>query len=287
MTTTGRTGRALSLLVTTVRLALANHVLRSPVTGEAPCVVSVASYGRRKKTVHLMLESVARGSLRPGRLVLVLDEADAKVPLPRPLRRLRARGLEVRFAEAALGPHKKWSWWSSPDSAGAPVLVTADDDVLYPGWWLATLREATQGFTTEDVACYRAKRVRLEDGRLTGYRTWPGCTTDTASVLNFSTGNSGVAYPLSFQQVLRDAGDGYRQTCPRADDVWLHACAVTHGYEVRQVLATTRAFHHIVASQRGSLAASNVDEGQNDVQIRATYGAEALRALMVAQASAP
>lgn len=287
MTIPSRAGRALSLLATTVRLAVANRVLRSPVTGDAPCVVSVASFGARKKTVHLMLESVARGSVRPSRLVLVLDEADAEVPLPRPLDRLRARGLEVRFADATLGPHKKWSWWSRPDSTGAPVLVTADDDVLYPEWWLATLRGATHGFTTEDVVPFRAKRVRVEDGRLTSYRTWPACTTDTASVLTFSTGSSGVAYPLSFQQALRDAGDGYRQTCPRADDVWLHACAVTNGYRVRQVFATTRAFHHILSSQRGSLTASNVDDGQNDPQIQATYGAEALRTLMVAQASAP
>jgi hypothetical protein len=255
----------------TVELTLRNAASREPVTGDARCVVSLASHGPRMRSAFLAVESIARGSVRPARLMLWLDEPDAGKPLPRRLRRLAARGLEIRYADAALGPHKKYYPYVASAAAERLTLVTADDDVLYPRDWLQGLDRATSSFACDDIVCYRAYVVATEGATIARYSEWPSCTTSAASVHHFATGVSGVAYPPAFQDRLRAAGTAFREVCPRADDVWLHVNAVRGGFGVRQVTAQRQNFRQVLGSQVVSLATENVDHGGNDAQIRATY----------------
>ena len=58
-------------------LMLRNRLGRSPVaTGGPGVVVSMTTYGKRVRTVHLAIESIARGAVRPARLILWLDEPE-------------------------------------------------------------------------------------------------------------------------------------------------------------------------------------------------------------------
>jgi len=266
--------RGLTVVASTAEMRLRNATSREPVTGDARCVVSMASHGPRKRSAFLAVESVGRGSVRPARLILWLDEADAGEPLPRSLRRLAARGLEIRYVDAGLGPHKKYYPYVASAADERLTLVTADDDVLYPRDWLQGLDRATSSFTCEDIVCYRAYVVTTDGGTIARYADWASCTTSSASVQHFATGVSGVAYPPAFQDRLRAAGTAFRDVCPRADDVWLHVNAVRGGFRVRQVSAQRQNFRQILGSQVVSLATENVDHGGNDAQIRATYTSE-------------
>ena len=240
----------------------------SVLSAEGP-VVSMTSYGKRVETVYLTLESIARGHLLPRRLILWLDNEATFRNRPDSLRRLEARGLEVKLA-GAYGPHTKYyPYLESAETLNAP-LVTADDDTLYPAGWLKSLADGFMAHPTL-VSCCRAHTVLLEGPGFAPYVTWKRCRATTPSVLNFATGVSGVIYPPALQRQLKAAGLDFVGLCPKADDVWLHVQALRGGFKVAQLKAWEQSFPTLPGTQSTGLIQGNVHGSQNDVQIRRTY----------------
>ena len=122
-------------------LRVRNLAARGPVTGSAAVVVSLTSYGDRIGTVSIGIESIARGTVRPQRLVLWLDTPDDVACVPASLRRLERRGLEIRRSRN-YGPHTKYYPYVMSTPRHTVPLVTADDDIVYPPNWLALLVDA-------------------------------------------------------------------------------------------------------------------------------------------------
>ena len=73
--------------LTAARLALRNRCSTASILGEAEAVVCLTSHGNRLDRVHLAIESVGRGRLRPRRLILWLDGQVEDHQLPQALRR--------------------------------------------------------------------------------------------------------------------------------------------------------------------------------------------------------
>ena len=217
------------------RLYLTNRQSRRPVVGAGPANVSLTTYGKRISTVWKTIETIASGTVRPRRLILWLNDAAVMADPPATLRRLQARGLEIRLC-ADYGPHKKYFPYVRDILPHAPdtTLVTVDDDAYYPRTWLEELLTAHR---PGEVTTFRA-RVRNAGP----YGSWPVCTRDEAPPYVFATGVSGVAYPPELLRVLRARGDAFMQVCPRADDFWLHYAAVATGVPIRQVRKTAALF---------------------------------------------
>lgn len=272
-----RIGRAAHLLRLTAAFWGRNVVSREPVTGSAPVVVSLASFGRRKRLAHLAVESIGVGSTRPSRLVVWLDEADEGARLPGPLRRLARRGLEVRYAPAAWGPHKKY--YPLAAARTATPVVTADDDIFYPSTWLADLERATSGFTSTDVVAHRVHVLQVSQGRVEPYAAWPSCATTEPALRHFPTGTSGRYVPVALLEELAARGTAFLDVCPRADDVWLHVTSVRASVATRQVESRGHHFAQVPGSQLESLYRHNVERSGNDEQVRATYAPEELAVL--------
>ncbi|GAA1761558.1 hypothetical protein GCM10009767_20720 [Kocuria aegyptia] len=115
--------------------AYRNRWTIDPVCGDAPVVVCLTSYGRRIRAVHLAVEAIARGSVRPQRLILWLADAEVVAHPPAPLARLVERGLEIRHA-ADWGPHKKYYPYACSQADHELPLVTAETmcSTARPGW---------------------------------------------------------------------------------------------------------------------------------------------------------
>lgn len=252
------------------RLQGRNEHSRGPVvSGGSGGVVSVTSHGNRLNTVHLLLESIAAGAVLPSRLILWVDTQDAYEHPSRQLRRLIDRGLELRLCDN-FGPHTKYYPYLLSTEIFTSPLVTADDDHLYPGWWLEGLLRCYQR-SPECVNCYRAHQVVLADSAMTPYETWERCKTTSASFLHFATGVSGVIYPPFFLNQLKAAGSAFLELCPKSDDAWLHVQALRAGIPIRQVYDRPFRFPSIPGSQASGLFHSNVLLAQNDRQIGNTY----------------
>jgi len=266
-----------------LRLTVLNRVTLSRVGGGRGPVVSLTTYGMRTQWSHLAIESIARGSLRPARLILWLDEPDTFARPPAALRRLRRRGLEIRLAEN-FGPHTKYyPYLESCDVITVP-LVTADDDTIYPRSWLAGL-VAEHRRTPDQVVCYRAREVEVRYGRLAPYATWEFGERAEGSHLTFPTAVSGIIHPPSFQRILKERGREFRALAPAADDVWIHHTAVRSDVLIRLIDGVSRTFPLVDETQEVALWYDNLTGGGNDQQIAATYSPEDI-AKIVAQAAA-
>lgn len=257
---------------------------RTPLVGDAPVVVSMTSYGRRLRTVHLALESIGGGRVRPRRLILWLEDHDVVADPPPTLARLVARGLEI-LPTTDWGPHKKYYPYAASTSPHRIPLVTADDDVLY-GWrWLAFLLERHRQHP-QDVIAHRAHRVVLEEARIAPYAAWEDLDPGEAGPRTFATGNAGVLYPPAMLNALREAGTAFTTCAPRADDVWLHATALRADVTVRPVSDGLTSYRAVPGAGLGGLRAANVLGGGNDEQIAATYGPEEVALLWEDQLAA-
>jgi hypothetical protein len=253
-----------------VGLLILSRFGRRPVASAAADgpVVSMATYGRRSMTAHLAIEAIARGSVRPSRLVVTVDGGSLDA-IPAGLRRAARRGLEVRVA-AGYGPHTKYyPYVSGADPLDRP-LVTADDDVFYPRHWLRTLVAAHRA-DPSDVVCWRARQFTVVAGRAAPYSTWPEQDGAGRGYHLVPIGVAGVLYPPGLQSELRSRGEAFLDLVPRADDLWLHWVALQAGYPARRVDEADDDFPLIPFSQAGALHVENVEQRRNDQYVAALY----------------
>jgi hypothetical protein len=248
---------------------LANWCGRSAITDPGGPVVSLTSYGRRVQSVHLAIESIGRGQMRPARLILWLDDPSVFYDLPSGIRRLEARGLEVKLCKE-YGPHKKYYPYLESSQELRLPLVTADDDVLYPRYWLKRLVEAFQQFP-DVVNCHRARVMEVNETGFTTYEKWRPAQSTKPSHLHFAIGVGGTLYPGPIQQRLKREGSAFLECCPKADDIWLHVQALRLGYKVRQISEKAFRLVYIPGTQRSALYHDNLGGGENDRQVKTTY----------------
>lgn len=241
--------------------------------------VSLTSYGKRLDSVFYTIESIGKGDLLPSRLILWLDDKARFDRLPNTLIRLKSRGLEVRLTEN-YGPHTKYYPYVLAHHTDNLPLVTADDDIFYPKYWLKGLRDAYQK-NPSTINCYRAWVLNMNPDltRIEPYNSWDSCSSMQPSFNHFATGVSGVVYPSAFLSHLYKEGDAFKSVCPKADDIWLHVNALRAGYKVQQIVGHAMHFRTIPTTQEESLFQTNVDQGLNDRQIEKTYRASDLDVL--------
>lgn len=241
-------------------LKIVNVISRNPVTGSSDVDVSLTTFGARTQGVWAVVETIARGSARPRRMILWHDDMQIVNRPPRALRRLQERGLELRYS-ADYGPHKKYFPYVLDGDLTRP-LATADDDVLYPRDWLSGLLAV---YRPDQVAAYRAHMMSERP-----YLDWSPCTAVEPSRNILATGVSGVIYPPVVLAALRRRGAEFMKICPRADDFWLHYAAVASGAAIRQVNAEPATWWPTRPRQRGLWCSNQLD---NDIIIKPTRDA--------------
>lgn len=259
------------------RLFFYNLFSRADIVGDGGPVVSLTSYGKRVPTAYLAIESIGLGELLPSKIILWLDDQQVANNLPRTIRRLKKRGLEVRVSPN-FGPHTKYYPALPLVGLNNLPLVTADDDILYPPNWLKALFDAYLE-RPDCVNCFRAHVIKIDSGKIAPYATWQPCQSGEPSFRHFATGVSGVAYPPKMVTALREAGDAFMSTCPKADDVWLHVTALRNGFKIRQIGLDPIHFTVVPNTQEQGLMHSNLFGGANDGQIQLVYNEEDLQKL--------
>ena len=235
------------------QLILINRYGRFPVIKAGGPVVSLTTFGHRAQTVYLAIESIGRGGVRPSRLILWIDDKDLLDNLPIPLRRLQKRGLEVILCKN-YGTHKKYyPYVESQESFDLP-LVPADDDILYPRYWLRKLVDANLEYP-EMVNCYHAGTI--DDDKNSGRLCMSGksCYSTEPSIRYHALGGYGVIYPPSYLMALKRAGTAFESCCLMQNDAWLYVVTLRSGHKVRQILPSPPyfTFQSIPGSQRTAL----------------------------------
>lgn len=191
---------------------------------EKEIIVSLSTHGRRLYEVYLAIESIMQGSKKPNRIVLWLSKDIQDEPLPYTLVNQIKRGLEIKYTKD-LGPYTKLI----PALAEYPesIIVTIDDDILYPYDTLELLFSAYQKHP-QCICANRIMDMKLDhQGNPTSLPSWKELEDkDRISALNFFEGVGGVLYPphCFTCEVLNHSV--FNAICPTADDVWLNCMAL-------------------------------------------------------------
>jgi hypothetical protein len=141
---------------------------RRPAQGKTPVIVSLTSWPPRIRYTWLAIESIMRQRVKPDRIILNLAEDEFRGKnLPKTLRMLQKRGLEIRYGPN-LFPGKKLLPLQKEHQDH--IIVTVDDDVYYPDGRLEKLYAAHQSDPAAVwCTCQNSTQKNLDNRLLPSY----------------------------------------------------------------------------------------------------------------------
>ena len=242
---------------------------------EHDIIVSLTTFDKRIEDAYIAIESLMQQSLKADRIVLCIStEEFTEADIPATLRKQEARGLEILFCEKDLGPYTKYFY--SLQKFPKSLLITADDDLIYPPYFIDKLYRAYLQ-NPNVIHCHRSHKIRFnKKGYIAPYKQWQWDHFDTTPSLQiFPTGVGGVLYFPGCLDTDAINSDAFLKLCPHADDIWLKAMSLKKGIQCAQVKDhrpwSTR-FLLIEGTQQFSLKREN-KKGQmgNDHKIKGTF----------------
>jgi hypothetical protein len=253
-------------IFTTAKLAcISNDQLgKNASPAEVEVVISLTSIPSRLSSLHLTIKSLLNQSISFEKIILWLHQ-DLKNELPPGLQELQGKRFEIHYS-ATTEPHRKLVETLKLHSDR--VIVTCDDDYMYPKDWLSRLLESWR-HTPDDIVAHRCRIIRLKDGEIRAYRHWHGESAGESSPLTLTLGWGGVLFPPGSLDARVLDRDAYIRLSPTADDMWFKAMATLKGTAMRKTREPYPAPIPIIASQSMSLGRKNIGEDQNRVQILA------------------
>lgn len=234
-------------------------------------IASLTSYPLRIPTLHYTLYSLFAQEHKPDEVILWLslkEFPNKESDLPQSVLAFKKLGLNVQWCENNIKSYKKLipALQAYPDA----VIVTADDDVVYPKDWLKKLYNAYVK-NPQYIHCHRAHRISFdESGKLLPYAQWENSISHlqtSPSFLNFFTGVGGVLYPphCFFEDVTKE--EKFLSLAPHQDDIWFFAMAVLNDVKINVVegnYTDKDLVSYVNHTQTGALWIENVKSGLND-----------------------
>ena len=241
-------------------------------------IISLTSYPLRFCQLGLCLKSLLLQKVKPDRIIVYLGSDTTDGDITDEMRFLEQYGIEYHIdSEKNLRSHKKY-YYSLQEFPKA-IVVTADDDILYPRNWLKKLLEAHSKHP-KAVCAWRVHKMEFcESGELMTYSDWRWQYRKSTKPRKdlVCTGGAGALYPPGALISESFNTDMIDRLCPNADDLWLKCMETMSGIKVvwvknKQVMppCTER-------QQETALNVVNVNGGMNDKQLKAVmeyYGLE-------------
>jgi len=232
-------------------------------------IISLTSYPARIGTVNQTIESLLNQSMKADKVILWLAPEqfpNKEQDLPQQLLALKDKGLTINWYHD-IRSYKKLipTLKLYPDA----IIVTADDDIIYPSFWL---RNLYNGYCNNKnvIWCHRAHKIQIKQNALDSYKNWQHCIkTSRPSYSNFCTSGGGVLYPPNcfYKDILNE--DIFMNLCPTADDIWFWSMLVLNNKKINIIPNNMNYLNLIDGSQDTALWLLNNNLGQNDVQLNA------------------
>ncbi|MBQ2811465.1 MAG: hypothetical protein IJF12_04775, partial [Alphaproteobacteria bacterium] len=231
-------------------------------------IVSLTSYPARIDKVHSVIESLFNQTFKADKVVLWLAPEqfpNREADLPQQLLDLTDKGLtidwyhDIKSYKKLIPALKKY-----PDA----LIVTADDDIIYPSSWLLKLHRSYMQ-EKDIIWAHRAHRITYENTtQLKPYKEWNFNVYDTLpEYRNFCTTGGGVLYPPKcfYKDVLNE--NLFMKLCPTADDIWFWAMCVLNHKKIGIVKNNMLRLSFTQGSQDDALWKINVLQNNNDKQL--------------------
>ena len=233
-------------------------------------IVSLTTYPKRLDVVFLTIESLLDQTIKPDKIILWLSRKEIdEDSVPKNLKKLQSRGLTIKFVSANLKPYKKLIY--ATDTYKDSIIITIDDDTIYPRYFLAKLLNTYKKYPNCIIACRCSFIKKLGDTKLAPYVSWKSAKIKGPSFNLFPTGVGGILYPPNSlnQEVFNS--DAFLRLCPSNDDIWFKAMALLNGTKTVMVYTKSMEFPTIPGSQENALWHKNVTEQKNDEQLKNVF----------------
>ncbi|EOZ5676341.1 hypothetical protein ACQSMR_003145 [Morganella morganii] len=238
-------------------------------SSQSSYVISLTSYHKRLKTLHITCESLLRQSLPPKSIYVWLSEEDIKKlgGIPKKMRTLESRGIVIKVKSENIYSYKKLSYFNEINISNITHILTADDDIIYPKYWAEKLIEKSNNDNC--VSCFRGHNVEIINNYFDYNKFINNNTSENNPVFNLiPTGCSGIAYPINSLDNIILNKDLFLSLAPKADDLWYKAATLKKQYKCARVEKENIHFPIILSSIKDSLYSKNVFNNENNQQLK-------------------
>lgn len=230
-------------------------------------IVSLTSYPARINKVYYALISLLMQSKKPKQIILWLANTDYETyeAVPLSIRSLSSYGITIKFCDD-LKSYKK-VFYAAKEYGNDYRIVCADDDFLYPSWWLKELVEISNE-TPGCIVCHRSHVITINDNRIMPYRQWRWYSSGEVGpsfLLHILTG-AGVIYPKAFFNDDFFDIDAIMKYAPTADDLWVKMYSLSQGIKVKKTKKYSDNLIEISGEEGGRLYDYNQMDG-NDISV--------------------
>ena len=259
-----------------INLAKSNVETGINPVSENNIIVSFTTLSHRAKYCLPTIQSLLTQTIKPNKIILWITESEKtcfnnlqKKQL-RKLMKLKKAGLEI-LKTSDIGPLTKFL--PAKELFPNALIVTADDDIIYPKRWLQDLYES---YLKEPncIHCYRAHNMLFnKNGALKQYNSWgfESKGIQGPSLDLFPTGVYGVLYaPQHLDENVLDK-EKYKMLSYKNDDVWLKAMSLKKGVLCKKVRKNTKRFFELNFSEKAPLNQTNVHSSNNDIYIKTVW----------------
>jgi len=239
-------------------------------------VVSFTTFSTRIKYIRYVLLSIIRGEVIPEFIVLYVSKETYEEILEmndRIISTLANKKYLILKIVPDVRSYKKlvYALQDFPNKN----IVTCDDDVIYPPYWLNTLyqkfkRHEQQGY----IVAHRAHLVSINDNKINCYNSWEKevSAKDVSSPTKtlFPTGTGGVLYPAETMPKITWNSNLFSACAPTNDDIWFWFCALTvnRRYVLTDIPYDKKNMPEIPNYSAPNLFEVNVNRNANDEQMK-------------------
>jgi hypothetical protein len=233
---------------------------------ETGCIVSLTTFPARIDKVWLTIESILRQNIKPSKVVLWLfkGEFEHAGVLPKNLIALQRRGLEIRFCDENLMPHKKYHYTFNENRNS--TIITIDDDMFYPPSLISTLLKH-HAQHPHAICCAITREIKTVDGQICPYNEWKYVRNNTEPRFsNLVMGGGGTLFPSNSVHPAVFDKEIMIKYALKADDLWLKIMSVKNGVKVASCAGEFPRFFVPILSDGNKLRLTdaNIGEGQNN-----------------------
>lgn len=232
-------------------------------------IVSLTTFPVRIDKLWLTIESLLRQSVKPDRIIIWLYEGefDGESSLPKELLEQKKRGLEIRFCNENIMPHKKY-YYTMLEFPEANI-ITIDDDKIYPKNLLSKLIKYHKK-NPNTILSTISRKIEVKNNKLLPYKYWKQQVENIKPSYSYlPIGAGSVLYPKnSLHHDVLDI-ETFSTLSPRADDLWLKIMAIKKNTKSMSIAGEFMLpFTSILIKNDRELMSSNLRDGNNDIVLK-------------------
>lgn len=225
--------------------------------------VSLTSFPKRIEAVELTIKSLLNQTYKPDEIQLWLAECQFKNKVPENLLPLIDLGVDIKFCDD-LKSHKKYYYALKEQKDN--LVITVDDDLLYPENLIETLLEKHKKFPNS-IVCYRTKTIHINEDGFDKYSTWE-CISNTGikrpSLFLMPSTGAGTLYPPNALDKRCFDKELLQKYALTADDIWIKFMSMLQGTAIIKTHKNCRYLSEIHIKNNERLTDDNVYSGGND-----------------------